>query len=190
MAIRYYILPTTATVVNGRTIRVPQYLDAAGVTSRSSIYFGDRPRCICAADVTNGQHTSLMANADVLAAPANLDNVLTAQVANTAQTQLEALNIPAQWIAAGLTWRQVVKRLAGMFDFCQRVQGRHQLLNGVGLNDTVGDIPQGVRQALADAADDLGLDRSDITLATTIREALRLMGLRRSAATIFLRGEL
>lgn len=60
----------------------------------------------------------------VIAFPSNLDT----QPGGAARTQirdaLEAINIPAQWVANGMTWREIARIVTGMFLFAQALRRR------------------------------------------------------------------
>jgi hypothetical protein len=140
--------------------------------------YGNEPTMLVAAEVTNAEHTAIAANADVIVVPANLDNTIGANLA-TVQAALESLNIPADWITAGMTYRAVLKWIARLFLICQRFQGLaggRLFPAGITLASTVGDLSASVRQKLTQGAQSLGLDTSNITLATTMRAALKDLG--------------
>lgn len=141
-----------------------------------AIDYGAESWALVAANVTAAERTAITANADVLAVPANLDATIGGALA-TVQASLEAANIPAQWVTAGMTWKTLVKGVLYLHLLMQRFRGLGPLLGrlfdgGLTLDSTVGDIPSQTRTRLADAADSYGLDRSGITLNTTIRAAL------------------
>jgi hypothetical protein len=148
----------------------PKYIPALGVSFASIAFDGNS---LVSATLTAQQETDIALNADVILIPP-LDNT----VAVTAtKNSLEAINIPAQWVTAGMTYRQVLKVVAGLFLLLQRINGRSALLHLAGnLDKTLAQIPANTCAQLANASDDLGLDRSAVTNSTTVREALRIAG--------------
>jgi hypothetical protein len=72
----------------------------------------------------------------------------------------------------------VLRWVARLFCVAQRLNGRARLrlLSEQTLDSTVGDLSVARRQALNEAAQSLGLDTSSITLAMTIRQALKVLG--------------
>jgi hypothetical protein len=119
------------------------------------------------------QETSVGANVDAIVVPTLDGNV----AVNATKTALEGLGVPAQWVVAGMTYRQVLRIVVGMAAFAQRCNGLGLRLAIAGnLDKTMGQIPVPTRTMLATAADDLGLDRSQVLVTTTVREVLRMMG--------------
>lgn len=138
--------------------------------------YGKEPWFIVFADVTPAERTAITANADVTAIPASLDNAIGGALA-TVQAKLEAANLPSQWVTSVMTWRTLVKNIVRLLPVVQRFRGLAPAANrlfdaGLTLDSTLGDIPATPRQRLNQAAQQLGLDTSSLTLATTIRSAL------------------
>jgi hypothetical protein len=179
MAFRYYLLPKTTVAGPGGIglTTQPAYLQAAGVTVWGAMDYGLEPVMLVRADVTSPQHNAIAANADADAFPANLENTVGSNLA-TVSAQLEAKGIPGDWVTAGMTFRAVLRWVARLFCIAQRLNGRARLrlLSEQTLDSTVGDLSAARRQALNDAAQSLGLDTSSITLAMTIRQALKILG--------------
>ncbi len=168
----FFVIPIeTVTRPNGLVVRQEKYIPALGV-DRQMVDFGANG--IVWANTTPAQDTTLGANADVIVIPP-LDNTI-ALVAT--QNALETLNIPAQWLTAGMTYRTVLRVVVGMAAFYIRaVDNFGAVLPLAGnLDKTLSQLSAAVRSALASASDSLGLDRSQITTATTVREALRIIG--------------
>lgn len=130
--------------------------------------------CIAWADTTPAQEATIAANADARLIPP-LDNTV---AVNATKQALEDLSMPAQWVTAGMTYRTVLRVTVGMAQLLQRVRGI--LGTGVSptghLDDTIGSFSLAIRNALAQACDELGVDRTNITGTTTLREALRDFG--------------
>lgn len=153
--------------------------------------YGREPWMLVFADVTPAQHTEIMTNADATAIPANLDSTVGSALA-TVQAKLEAANIPSQWVTSGMTWRVVVKWTIRILQIMNRFYGLNgvaeRLFSLVTMDDPVSSIPQTTRQRLISAAQTLGLDTSDITLAMTVRAALIQLG-QQWTVPITVRGE-
>lgn len=74
---------------------------------------------LLAKDITPADHASLIANADVFLFPDNLD----APVDQDIQTFFEDLHLPTDWLTPATTWRELLRQVAGMFQFNQRYAG-------------------------------------------------------------------
>jgi hypothetical protein len=150
--------------------RREKYVPALGV-DRAIVDHDDN--AVVWANTTPEQDAALALNADVIVVPP-LDNEV-AVVAT--QNALEALNIPAQWITAGMTYREVLRVIVGMAQLIQRCDGLGVRFRLAGNMDrTMASLAANVRQVLSDASDSLGLDRSEIVGTTTVRQALRILG--------------
>jgi hypothetical protein len=179
MAIRFYLVPKAGTGTKADPFR-PQYIAGVIAGEWQSLDYGKEAWMVVAANVTAGEHTTIAANADVTAVPANLDTTVGAALSIT-QTKLELANIPADWVTSGMTWRTVLKWTIRMLLLMQRFDGLDGLAarffaSGLTLDSTVNDLPAGARTRLDDAAANWGLDTSSITLSTPIRTALRVLG--------------
>lgn len=101
---------------------------------------------------------------------------VTAGTLATVRAQLEALNIPAGWVTAGMPFATIVRAIAALCQIHQRYRGLNaEALFGVNvtLGTTINQLPAGVAAKLAALADSFGFDRSGITGTTTIRNALK-----------------
>lgn len=180
MTVRVYLMP----VVVGQyarfaQFRLPKYLATADAIERRNctmLRYGQEDVCLFILDATDDQHTAIFANADVRAFPADLDTAIT----NGARTQivnaLEALNVPAHWVANGQTFRVVLRRLAGIFDLFCNLEGRALRFLQSSLDSQISTLPAGVRNGMQEAAATLGLSTAGITGATTLRAALAAIG--------------
>lgn len=180
--VRFYIMPIE--VVN-ETKRGPAYLkwrfNPDGVDAPWSMKdFGFQDTCIVAADVTAAQHQTLVANSDVVAAPANIDNIIdTVAKRDNVRDKLEDLNVPAGWVQTGMSYREVLRPVTHLFMFAQRyhaLTGRKMVEPGYNLNTRISDLPLEVRQGLQQAADDLGYDTSGIAGSWLYRRGLKHLG--------------
>jgi len=186
MTVRYYIMPLLV-IVNERG---PKYMKWTGLVSAGNptgidapyqyVNFGLEPTCLVVADVTDVQHTSLNANADVTAAPVNIDDtIVNAAQRDNVRSKLEALNIPAGWVEIGMTFRAVLRPVAHLMLFAQRyhlIANRRIIEPGYTLDTLISDIPILVRQGLKAAATSLGYDFSGVSLAWQYRQGLKFLG--------------
>lgn len=171
MAVRFYFVPKA-----GASPVKPKYIGDLGVTW-ASVDYGQEQTYLVGADVTTAQHNSISANADVTSVPANLDNQVGANLA-TVQAALENLKIPADWITSGMTYRQILSLIIKLFRILQRLLGRWATTifeAGITLATTMAELTQAQRDRLQDVADSFGIDTSNVTGATTIRQALRFL---------------
>ena len=188
MTVRFYIMPIKTI---GGIYRGPKYLrwrfNPDGLNVMWSLKdFGYRDTCIVAADVSAEQHQDLASNEDVLAAPANLDNVIdTIQKRDTVRDALESLHVPGQWVNVDMTYREVLRPVTHLFLLAQRYhaitaekygQGRKLVEAGYTLNTLVSEIPAQIRQDLNQAAQSLGYDTSEILGSWMYRRALKHLG--------------
>jgi hypothetical protein len=195
MSVRFYLVPIeTVDRPEGGTYRLAKYFTVSRVPRASDLLsvrwqmvdFGFEPTALVAADVTTAQNTSLAAQSDVTVIPANIDNTLGANVA-TVQSKLEALNIPADNLVAGATYRQVLRGVIGIFLIAQRfsaMQNGRLFPPGITLSTTLGDLSQATRQKLIDAADQLRYDRSGLDLTSTLRQVLKQIANQQSPTTM------
>lgn len=162
MTTRFMILPIET--INGK--RGPKYLrwreNPAGVDVNWNMKdYGVVNWAVVAADLTTTQANQAGGQSDVFMLPANLDNTLSATAVNTAQTFLEAQNIPADWIDTGDTYRHVIKIITGMFLFLQALtQGQgmpNPFENGANLGITFGALSVQWQNAIVTAAIDSGI---------------------------------
>lgn len=179
MAKRFYIVPIIST---GETYpkvatRAAYIQDVGGQVLRS-VSYGLEPIALVLAEVTPTQHTTIMQNADVIAAPLDVSANITAQALPTVQAALESINIPADWVTTAFTYRAILKIVGGLFLFTQRYYGMFALRlwrGGVTLSTQFNQLPAAERQRLIDCADSFGYDRSTLSGTSTLRQILRAM---------------
>lgn len=165
----FFLVPIEGTGARGDARR-PKYIPALGV-AWTMVDFGDS--AIVWAAASAAQETSVSANADATVIPP-LDNAV---AVNATKNALETLNMPAQWVTAGMTYRTVLRVTIGMAQLIQRVTGLGVTVMLAGnLDKTMAQLSAAVRNAIAQACDELGIDRTGIVGSTTLREALRIFG--------------
>jgi len=176
MAWHLYLLPMIDSG-DERFGLVPKYIFELGVTFACSV-FGREGTFLCAADLTAGQETTLLGNADVTKIPDNLDQTIGGAL-GAVQTALEDRNIPAGWVGAGMTYREVIRIIWRIFGFMSRFAAVNQivvaLFNGttITLNTQFSDLSATNRQRILNAADSFNLDTTGFTGTSTIRQILK-----------------
>jgi hypothetical protein len=129
-------------------------------------------------NLSAAQRTALQSQPDALVLPANLDANVSALALSRIQQTLEAANLPGNWVTTAQTYRDVLRGLRKVMTFQQRwngLFGDRLFVAGVTLDTRLNQLSQDQRQKLASVADDLGLDRSQVTTTMALRQALRLM---------------
>ena len=159
--------------------RVPKYVHSVGV-NWAMMDFGLEPTAIVCADVTAGQHTQLAGQADVTAIPADLDSQIGGALATVA-AELEALNLPSDWVNATHTYRFVLQMVTGVIRVAQRVHGIRGTNGrlfpaGKTLDTQYNQLAPGIQSALVQAAAGMGIDHSSLTNTSTLRAILRTFG--------------
>lgn len=178
--IRFYILPIE---LNG-TARGPKYLNwrydpdppALVTCSWGLMDYGLINAALVAANVTQEQHEALAAEIDVAAAPLNIDQLIGAPAIPQIQAIMEQLRIPAEWMDITYTYRQILRMIAGLFQFAQRHHGLHRepLIDSTAQLDLRWNQVPGDRQArILATADSLGYDYSAIENTWLIRRILK-----------------
>lgn len=181
MEIRFYLIPIE--MINAG--RGPKYIkwrfNPDGLDVQWSMKdFGSLDIGLIAVNADQADHDILSAAEDVTAIPANLDNNIPAGALNTVRAELEALGIPGNWVGTSNTYREVVRFVAGLFQFAQRHAGLHDSQQirptNVNLSNTWSDLPAQWRSNLQATADSFGYDYSGVTGATTLRVVLKALG--------------
>ncbi len=133
---------------------------------------------LIAADIQAADHTTISANADVVSIPANIDANLTAAGVTQTKAALEAINIPAEWVTTALTYRQVLKQVAKVFQFFQRLHGLgagQVFTGGVNADTVFSSLPQAAKLSLSAAADSFGFDKTTVSGSSTLRQIFKAM---------------
>src|SRR5687767_9325292 len=162
MATHFYLIPrTTVTGGPGGSFFAPKYVHPADLNLPfSAMDYGRDGTFLVGCDVTPAQHTTIAANSDVTAIPANLDAAIgTAGALTAVQNALEALRIPALWVTTAHTYRQVVGAVGRIFLLMQRFAGVYKRTffeAGITLGTRMNQLTTGQRAALEDAISKLG----------------------------------
>ena len=166
----FFLVPIIGTGTHSDPLR-PKYVADMGIPNVSFVRFG--ASAITYANATPADEATIGANADAVVVPP-LDNTIGSGALSAVQAEIEALNMPAGWVSVGMTYRSVLRVLVGMAQLIQRVTGilgSAPVIAGH-LNDTIGSFSVAIRNAIAQACDDLGINRTNITGSTTLRAAL------------------
>jgi len=192
MTIRFYVLP----IVLFNNTRGPKYFRFGkgpdknpGINCPWSMKdYGSINQCVLAADILAADHTALIVNTDVLSIPTNIDSTLTNAARNAARTFCATYNIPGSWISTGQTYRAVLRTITGFFLYFQRVTGvlgRDIDLPSGWLDIQIQNVALDIRDAMAQAATDMGYDYSAVTPTTTMRVILKSMADKWGTAPIY-----
>lgn len=153
-----------------------KYIENA--TQSACTDYGFQPVMLCAMNVDTTADIFITAQADTTKIPDNLNSTIPAPGLATVQNALESRNIPAGWVTAGLTYRELLRTIDGFFTFLQRYAGITNKTNlviggSVTLNTQFNQLPQAVRGELQATAISLGLSTAGISGSSTIRDILK-----------------
>lgn len=180
----YALVPKVGDGSSPQTAIRPKYTDPGDLGvgldlfGYTAIDYGLENAFLMRVELSAAQRTALQAMPDALVVPTNIDSNVSGLALTEIQTKLEAVNLPADWVHTGLTYRQVLKGFRRVITFMQRFRGLHGIRlfgGGVTLDTQINQLSQAQRQRLTDAADALGLDYSGVTNTMTLRAALKLM---------------
>jgi hypothetical protein len=179
--LRIYLLPLE---VIG-TARGPKYFvwkynqgNPVHSTEWGLIDYGFEPTCMMVAQVTQADHDFLAVQSDVYAFPENIDATLGGQVSSL-RTAMEAFNIPADWINASKTFREVIHMIAAVCLLMQRIKGilgnwGPFTQGGYSLSTKFSEMSLNEQGALSVAFGDMGF--TSIDPADNLRKLLRDYG--------------
>ena len=180
--IRFYVLP----VETNASARGPKYFawrfdpDPPGIACKWGLMdYGLIDACLLAADITQEQHEQLTANVDVAAPPQNIDQSISEIAIPQVKAVLEELRIPADWVTGAYTYRQILRMIAGLFQFAQRHHGLHNeplIDNKSQLELRWNQIPIARRERIQQTADSLGYDYSAVAGTWLVRRILKHLG--------------
>ena len=177
MTVRFYIIPIDEQGIH----RGPKYIkwrfNLAGLDVEwQAIDYGLIPAMLVAADVTTAQHTQLVSEPDVVAAPENIDQNISDIAIPDVVTVLEQLRIPAGWVDNTFNYRQILRMVGSLFQFAQRHHITHDeplIDNTAQLDLRWNQIPLSRRDRIKATADSLGYDYSWVTNTMLIRQILK-----------------
>jgi hypothetical protein len=180
MSCRIYIVPRIGSGVITDPYR-PAYFGSQGLDMPwAAMDYGGAAVFIVGADTDDAQDATLTGQADVIGLPADLDTTIgTVARRNAVRAFLEARDIPGNWVQTATTYRTILRTVAGLFQFAQRLRGRtkRQLFRGgFTLATQWQNVPADVRADVLDAAQSFGYDTSGVTNTTTMRAILQALG--------------
>lgn len=181
MTTRLYLIPVVR--LTDPIYRIPKYLPhryQTALTGLEGVMWAVEAYLfedffILIADTDSTQDGILSGLSDVLAVPALDNTVPNAVVRDAIRNKLEALDIPAQWVVNGMSYRTILRVVRGVFQFKNRfgILIGHQIFRaGLTLDTTVSALSGEVQNTLSTVATSLGLDYSGVTGSTTIRQLL------------------
>ena len=183
-----YLAPTE------QVIDEPNFLNARGPKYFNWAFDPDPPGIQCfwammdygfmptmlvfARGITPTDHDYLSLQADVYVWPDNLDQSINPQ--DAVKTFLEGINVPTDWTTAATTYRQLLRSLAGMFQFMQRyggISGGQALLGGsVTLSTRYRNLSAQQQGWFSQTVESFGYDPTMINANRTMRQMLKLAG--------------
>jgi hypothetical protein len=185
--IELFLIPMIVVGTNrfGQPHKAPKYIhDDPNVIGYSAVRYSRVSEAIVAVEADQTTLNALAGESDVfrMADDSTIDNTINNGQRNSIRNFLEARDIPAQWVNTGDTRREIIRGLAGIFLFAQRVEGRTGeglkesfQQAGISLDSTWSSLPQSAKDILTETADSFGWTNPGFTGSTTIREILIFM---------------
>ena len=147
---RFYLVP----IETVGSYRGPKYFEwrmtdppGSGIDCRWSLMdYGFLPYClILAHDITQDDHDALVLHSDVYAFPDDLSGAVDDQ---DIDVFFEAIQVPTDWLTPSTTWLELLRNMAGLFQFNQKFGGiaaaetgeLHSVFDNVTLDDTYNDL--------------------------------------------------
>jgi hypothetical protein len=129
------------------------------------------------AEITAAAHQELVDAADAFVLPENLDVQIGVNLL-TVQNALESMELPADWIVATMTYRRVLKLVWATIQLFRRVAGIMNttvpfIAGAVTLETQFQDIPLAGRTALLQVRDEEGIDDSELSSTSTLRQIIK-----------------
>jgi hypothetical protein len=182
MTVRFCLVPSVGSGSGPQDAIRPKYFaDWSQTHPGDSIQaewkdFGWDGSFLVGANVTTAQQAEIASHPDVVVIPANLDSNVGANL-TTVQATLEALNIPADWINAGHSYRDIIRNVLKFFQYISRFEAREltAFFFDMSLETLFSDITQAQRDAMLSAAVSLNLNTANITLSMKLRQVLRII---------------
>jgi hypothetical protein len=186
MAFRFYLVPAIGRNTAGNINDPQPWTDTTG--ARRPKYpaldvngpcgFGFNPVFLCGADLAVAQHDIIAADAQCFAFPADLTATLSGGAITTRKARFEDFFIPGDGVVNGMTEKQCIRYVAGLFQYMQRlhgVLGNEVFIDTLAkLNILWNTVPVNPYQtAVLLAATALGYDTSFIVGTTQVRAILR-----------------
>jgi len=129
-------------------------------------------------DISPADHATLSAYPDVYTFPdlANLDLPVNDP---DIDVFFEGVNIPTDWLTPSTSWRELLRQLAGMFQFNQRYRGiskGHSVWESADLDTRLNQMTQEEQAWFLAAVDSFGFNSSQINTNTRLRQLVKHAG--------------
>jgi hypothetical protein len=189
------LVPTTGFSLTGMK-RSPKYVFALSAPYKMGIldYGSEEVALVAIVSISASDHTSLSANADVIALPQDMGGTMTAPQVAGAKTFYNTLSIPSGWINTNRTILQVVKITAGLFQFNQRWRGitstggNSPFKAGMTLSTKYKDLSDLNKGRIQVVFDTMSIDISSLTGETLLGEAMQEFAIQISARPLVVGG--
>jgi len=180
---RFYLVPVE-TVGNARG---PEYFkwrfNPSGIDCRwSAMDYGFVPTMLVLAhDIEQADHDALVLNADVYAFPEDVDQPVSDP---TIDVFFETLHIPTGWLTPSTTYRELLRQLAGMFQFNQRYGGiaadqsgeLHSIFDTATLDDRLREMSAQEEEWFYLTLESFGYDRTLVSRNSRLRQLVKQAG--------------
>ena len=196
MAIEVFLIPMEGSGTQADPYRA-KYTRHASVNSSGAIRYAHNGVALTLINAPQAYLDGVAGQSDVtrLATVANVDQQLTNGLVNAAKTIFESHGIPSGFINVGDTRREVLRAVAGLFLFSQRLEGRYgsgfwQLAqsNGVTFDTQWDDFPQGLKDEFLAVRDEHGWGNLGLTGSSALREVMRAVAEQFENTSFFIAG--
>ena len=174
---RWYIVPIITIDDGGLFVRVPKYFNETNLTRFMTDYGTEDTGIVYVKGIDQVTHDTISANSDVLSAPENIDQNLTAGAVTIVSNYLESMSIPGDWVTTLFTYRDLIKIIEGIF----QLNGKYAAIDGS--NESIiakannnlelqyQDLPADVKIKLNAVANDFDpiLNSDNIVSTSTVR---------------------
>lgn len=158
---------------------VEQDAALAGVVARYFDY-GLINQVLVIADVNQAQSDYLDLLSDVFVWPENLEATVPANQVNGLKNELEAREVPVDWVNAGDTYRIILREICWYFTFMQKLTaktGINPMTLNIRLSVRYSDIPTVWQDAISETLTEMGLSPAFIGSNTSLRQIMRQLGI-------------
>lgn len=135
---------------------------------------------LVARDISDADHAALIKNADVFAFPEKLD----APVDQGVQAFFEGIRLPTDWLTPSTTWRELLRQVAGIFQFNQRYGGiaadetgtMHSIFDTATLSTRLRQMTKDEQRWFLATAESFGYEPTVIKTNTQLRQLVKTAG--------------
>jgi len=155
----------------------PKTLWAYGKHTGPCLDYGHQGYVLVVADLSEVEHQAAEADSEIFCLPLNLDAAIGGNVA-TVHDALEAMKMPADWVQATHTYRQVMRLIYAAIILFRRVAGILNttvpfLAGTITLETRFNELPQVGRDALIQFAQERNLDYTGVTPTVKLRQIIK-----------------